>query len=223
MRQTMKNGFSVYMAGDIFDHKHLIGNAVLADYIQRVSQNRYFCILPQNKEQGENRKVEIRNQDLRKIMEADLGLFNFDGADLDSGTVVEFIVAKQLDIPAVLFRSDFRNAGDQNSDGDNWNLMCSNFPRTETLRVNSMGMYKKAESGDLQQTIDSLYTTLAQKVIRALDKARKQTPISSTREVMTNVYRWTTQFCGGGMEGLLDDPDWLRNILERKRKKGLIG
>ena len=99
------------------------------------------CCL-QDFEQGSNRKEHIRDQDLKMVMEADLGLFNFDGADLDSGTVVEFIVAKQLDIPSVVLRSDFRNAGDQDAKGDKWNLMCSFYPRTEIVMINGMEWYQ---------------------------------------------------------------------------------
>lgn len=217
----MKDPFSIYYAGDIFDHKHLIGNALLANHIDRLSDGRYRCALPQDYEQGANRRVTIRNQDLRMVIESDLGLFNFDGADLDSGTVVEFMIAKQLDIPSVLFRSDFRHAGDQNADGDNWNLMASNYPRTETVRVNGMQVYQQAKGDDLNQRIDSLYTSLANQLIAALDKARQQPPISDAKQ-MAYLYRWTMHSCGGGMEELLDDPDWLDGVLEAKRNKGLI-
>ena len=120
--------YSVYFAGDLFDHKHLAGNELLAGAIDRVSDGRYACVLPQDLEQSSNRMADIRNQDLRQVMACDLGLFNFDGADLDSGTVVEFMMAKFLDIPSVLLRSDFRASGDQERDGDDWNLMCSFYP-----------------------------------------------------------------------------------------------
>lgn len=55
--------------------------------------------------------IDIRNRDIKAVMEADLVFFNFDGTDLDSGTVVEFMIAKMLDIPAVLLRTDCRNGG----------------------------------------------------------------------------------------------------------------
>lgn len=218
----MKDSFSIYFAGDIFDHKHLVGNALLASYIDRLSDGKYHCALPQDHEQSANRRVTIRNQDLRMVIESDLGLFNFDGADLDSGTVVEFMIAKQLDIPSVLFRSDFRHAGDQNAEGDNWNLMCSNYPRTETVRVNGMEVYQQAEGDDLSQRLESLYTSLARQLISALDTARAQPPIADSAQLMADLYRWTMHSCGGGMEALLDDPQWLEEVLAGKRNKGLI-
>jgi len=156
------------------------------------------------------------------LIESDLSLFNFDGADLDSGTVVEFMVAKQLDIPAVILRTDFRSAGDQEKQGDNWNLMCSGYPRTETISLNSMEIYQQAEGDDIHAKIDSIYRTLSSSVIQALNKVREQAPIGDSEVLTENLYRWCTQYCGGGMEELLDDKHWLEDILNRKRKNGLI-
>ena len=81
--------FRVYFAGELFDHKHLIGNAILAEAIERYSERRYTCVLPQDLELSEGRAVAIRNLDLKQVMACDLGLFNFDGTDVDAGTVVE--------------------------------------------------------------------------------------------------------------------------------------
>lgn len=218
----MDDSFSIYFAGDLFDHKQLVGNALLADYIDRLSSGRYRCVLPQDYEQGFNRKVSIRNQDLRMVIESDMGLFNFDGSDLDSGTVVEFMIAKQLDIPSVLFRTDFRFAGDQSAEGDNWNLMCSSYPRTETVRINGMELYRGAAGEQLSDRIESIYTSLANLLIPALDAARNKAPIGNSETLMKDVYRWTTQYCGSGMEELLNDQDWLKNVIASKKRKGLI-
>ena len=120
--------YTIYFAGELFDHKHLIGNALLAAHIERLSNGRYRCVLPQDLEQTDSRAVDIRNQDLIGVATCDMALFNFDGSDLDSGTVVEFVYAKLLDIPAVILRTDFRGGGDQDTDGDAWNLMASFYP-----------------------------------------------------------------------------------------------
>jgi len=216
------DSLSVYFAGDLFDHKHLIGNALLADYIERVSSNAYRCLLPQDQEHGTNRRVSIRNQDLKMIMESDVGLFNFDGADLDSGTVVEFMVAKQLDIPVVILRTDIRYAGDQDINGDNWNLMCSNYPRSETISVNAMEIFQQAAQYDLHEKIERIYTSLSLSVVQALDRVRQISPICDSDVLTKNLYEWTTQYCGGGMEELLEDKQWLEGVLNRKRKHGLI-
>ena len=139
--------YSVYFAGELFDHKHLIGNAILAEAIECESDGRYACVVPQHLEQATERAVDIRNQDLKQVMACDLGLFNFDGTDLDSGTVVEFMLAKFLDIPSVILRSDFRFSGDQDKDGDAWNLMCSFYPRVRTIGFNAMAWYQEARDG----------------------------------------------------------------------------
>ena len=134
------------LAGDLFDHKHLTGNAMLAEAIGEHSGGRYLCVLPQDLEQSTDRAVDIRNQDLKQVMACDLGLFNFDGPDLDSGTVVEFMLAKMLDIPSVVLRSDFRSSGDQEKDGDDWNLMCSSYPRVRVVSFDAMAWYQQASS-----------------------------------------------------------------------------
>ena len=136
--------YTVYFAGDLFDHKHLAGNELLAGAVDRRSGGRYACVVPQDLEQATERMVDIRNQDLMQVMACDLGLFNFDGTDLDSGTVVEFMMAKMLDIPSVLLRSDFRASGDQEREGDDWNLMCSFYPRSRKVQINAMAWYQEA-------------------------------------------------------------------------------
>ena len=79
----MDDSLRVYFAGDIFNHKDLVGNLLLADAIKSVSDGRYHCILPQNLEQTTGRSVDIRNQDLLEVMRADLLILNFDGTELD--------------------------------------------------------------------------------------------------------------------------------------------
>ncbi len=221
-RSTSINSSIVYFGGDLFDHKHLIGNALLASYIELESSNAYSCLLPQDQEHTSNRRVSIRNQDLKAIIESDFGLFNFDGADLDSGTVVEFMVAKQLDIPVVILRTDIRNAGDQDSGGDNWNLMCSSYPRTEIVSVNGMELYQQASGNDIHQKITSIYKSLSLSVIQALDKVRDTPPLCDSAELTGNLYKWCAQYCGGGMEELLEDTSWFEAVLARKRSRGLI-
>ena len=109
----MEDIFTIYFGGSLFNHKDLTGNALLAEYIEKCSDNKYRCILPQNVEQHQTTALDIRNKDIAKIIECDLGLFNFDGTELDAGVVVEFMLAKFLDIPAVILRSDFRTCGEK--------------------------------------------------------------------------------------------------------------
>ena len=49
--------YTIYFAGELFDHKHLIGNALLAAHIERLSNGRYRCVLPQDLEQTDSRAV----------------------------------------------------------------------------------------------------------------------------------------------------------------------
>lgn len=219
----MTNTYTIYFAGDLFDHKHLIGNALLANHIELCSNGRYSCIVPQDLEQPTGRGVAIRNNDLRAVMECDLGLFNFDGADLDSGTVAEFMYAKMLDIPAVLFRSDLRSRGD--GDRDPWNLMCSFYPRTEKVLFNGMAMYKEvaAQCRSVAEITDQLYTRIANQLIDALDTARQIEPLPNDGTAALNsLYRWALQFPGSDMERLLDEPGYVANIIARKQEKGLL-
>ena len=58
---------------------------------------------------------DIRDKDIVTLISCDLALFNFDGPELDSGTVTEFMFAKFADIPSLLLRTDFRRGGDQGS------------------------------------------------------------------------------------------------------------
>ena len=55
----MDDSLRVYFAGDIFNHKDLVGNLLLADAIKSVSDGRYHCILPQNLEQTTGRSIAV--------------------------------------------------------------------------------------------------------------------------------------------------------------------
>ena len=111
-KRTAKKPFTVYLAGDLWTHKDLIGNALLGEYIKKVSRGRYECVLPQDLEEPVHRTVDIRNLDLKHVMICDMAIFNFDGSNLDAGTVVEFMYAKMLDVPCLILRTDFRSAGE---------------------------------------------------------------------------------------------------------------
>ena len=215
---------NVYFAGELFDHKHLIGNAILAEAIERESGGRYVCVVPQHLELATERAVDIRNQDLKQVIACDLGLFNFDGTDLDSGTVVEFMMAKFLDIPSVILRSDFRNSGDQDKDGDAWNLMCSSYPRVRTLGFNAMAWYQEARAGtsDLNDCANGLYSRIARAVIEQLDAVRAEPPvIGSDAERIRQQYEWAIQFPGGGL-GDFCGPGFVDEVIESKLQKGLL-
>jgi nucleoside 2-deoxyribosyltransferase len=132
-------GYTVYLAGELFDLKHLAGNALLAESLSAVSNGKYCPVLPQDLELPSLEAKAIRDADYVALLNCDAAIFQFDGSDLDSGTVAEFMTAKFADIPSVLLRTDFRRSGDRGANP--WNLMCESFPRTESLVVDTMTLY----------------------------------------------------------------------------------
>ena len=134
--------YTVYFGGELFSAKHLLGNAALGEAIHARSGGRYVPLLPQHLEQRDLSAHAVRDEDLRALLSCDLGLFHYDGPELDSGTVVEFMTAKFADIPAVLLRTDFRLSGDQQAGGEPWNLMSSFYPRTKSVVLDAMALYQ---------------------------------------------------------------------------------
>lgn len=219
----MNEPLSIYLAGELFDHKHLTGNALLASYIEKGSEGRYTCVLPQNMEQVLERAVDIRNQDLYYVMNCDLGLFNFDGTELDSGTVVEYMFAKFLDIPAVIIRSDFRSGGDQRT--DDWNLMCSSYPRTHILRLHAMALYQQLRQPgeDVSISTDRYYKHLATEVVQGFNKVVLETPISKgNRKDIERIYQWAMDFPGSGFNSYSEREGFLDELISSKIEKGLL-
>ena len=211
---------SVYFAGDLFNHKDLIGNLLLAEAIERESSWCYVCVLPQHLEQSTSRSIEIRNNDLSKIVSSDLILVNFDGTELDSGTVIEFLFAKALDVPAVILRSDFRSAGDQER-GDPWNLMCSGYPRTGKLTLNAMAWYQEAwgKGGGTAAVLERFYSKLSKAIITEFDKVYNEPSLIDSQQMLRNVYEWGLRFPGNGFSDLFTEQE-LTSLLEKKQKKG---
>ena len=207
-----KSPIVIYWAGALFNHKELIGNLMLAKAVEYVSDGRYIVRLPQDFQTSPSATaVDIRNANLTELMQCDALVANFDGADLDSGTVVEFCVAKALDMPTVLLRTDFRNSGD--ADGIPWNLMCVGWPRTEILWTNSLADYHS-------HLVEDLSKTLASKIIQSLDKACAMKPWLTAADAAAH-FRRTVKSIGSGLETILTDEN-IAAIVERKRQKGLL-
>lgn len=228
--QKMTAAYTIYFAGELFDHKHLLGNALLASHIERLSDGRYRCVLPQDLEQTGTRAVDIRNQDLIGVATCDLALFNFDGPDLDSGTVVEFVYTKLLDIPAVILRTDFRGGGDQDTDGDAWNLMASFYPRTRNVTLNAMAWYQEArrESNTAEDAGARYCARIAETVINALDAVRAEPPqLGAAPDGVEHLYRWALRFPGNGLDERIAGGNSLEDVVHRlvseKLSKGLLG
>ena len=226
----MSMAYTIYFAGELFDHKHLIGNAILASHVEHLSEGRYQCVLPQDLEQTAYRSVDIRNQDLIGVATCDLALFNFDGPDLDSGTVVEFVYAKLLDIPAVVLRTDFRGGGEQKPGGDAWNLMASFYPRTRNVTLNAMAWYQEAarESDTVADATARYCDRMANVIIEALDAVRAESPhLGAAPDGVEHLYRWALRFPGSGLaerisgDGTLEDA--VHQLVSDKLDKGLLG
>ena len=221
----MTTPYTIYFAGQLFDHKHLAGNALLASYIDGDSQGRYRCVLPQNLEQRGIGPMGIRDQDLRAVMECDLALFNFDGAEIPVGAVAEYMYAKMLDIPTVILRTDFRGGGDQNGEGDPWNLMVSFYPRTRIRHLDAMQWYQDAlaQGGDAAEVSARFQRRIAAEVIELLDEVRIDAPILEGGQAgAEDKYRWALRMAGGGLTALASDAAYARSVVERKIGLGLL-
>lgn len=221
-RSRVNRPYTIYLAGDLWTHKDLIGNALLAKYIKSVSRGQYVCVLPQDLEEPVHRTVDIRNVDLKHVMTCDLAIFNFDGSNLDAGTVVEFIYAKMIDIPSVILRTDFRAAGEGGQEQDPWNLMATHWPRTKVVKLHGMSEYQGAKTpGKLGKTIETMYKKMAQTLVENLDAVRQEAPLVSDPARMAACYQWALECPGAGYEKLFADNE-VESLLSEKKRKGLL-
>lgn len=210
--------FHYYFAGALFCHKELIGNHLLAEAIQNRSGGNYIASLPQQEEnQLRPSPLEIRDNDFRLLLESQLALFNFDGTELDSGTVVEFMAARFLQIPCILFRTDFRSAGDQNADGEAWNLMCSGYPRTKVRFIGAMESYQRVfrETAGTAEALDRYYSELADALIGDFNELLALPRPFATEAEALAAYRYFLTVCGGTLPERFSD-EQLRAIIARR-------
>lgn len=203
--------FKIYFAGELFDHKHILGNKILAQRIEAAANNIYKCILPQNWEGALDDIIDIRNNDLKAIIEADFVLFNFDGPDLDSGTAVEFIIAKMLDIPAILLRTDSRGGG--HLANEDWNLMVAGYPRCVVVRLSGLELYNTVGLDGMEQKI-------VESILIALQKVQAQPSVMSSYEEIWTAYQHVIKMSGGNLEKIVP-VSLLREIIIAKGRKGI--
>ncbi len=233
MSQLTEKTLNIYFAGELFTHKDLAGNAMLAEAIAELSDHRYCSVLPQNFEQREQEAKRIRDQDLLNLLESDLALFCFDGTELDSGTVVEFMTAKFADIPSVVLRTDYRSKSSGDQVDFPWNLMASFYPRCEVEVIDAMGIYQnifkefpiidatdvliEKRSSDVAHT---MIRVVGQAIVDAFDRVLEDKPVlpAASAEV---VYDWLARFAGfsKGDDAVAAE---LKNALRRKRERGLL-
>ncbi|HEY1848229.1 MAG TPA: nucleoside 2-deoxyribosyltransferase [Opitutaceae bacterium] len=213
---------NVFFAGELFSTKHLIGNAYLAEAVYEKSHGRYLCALPQDFAPRGTAQRTIRDHHIRSLVGCDLALFSFDGPELDSGTVVEFLIAKMADIPSVVLRTDRRGATARDGNAQ-WNSMANFYPRTAVVSLDGHGAYRailkrrhrkldevtrlagQHSSADAQRMCDEV----AGAVVRALDRVRELPPVMP-RHLREEVYNWLPL-----MPGLRGKEKALRKEFER--------
>ena len=224
--------YSYYHAGPLFTLAELSANTQLASAITSHSKGKYQAILPQNLEQRDTSPHAIRDADIRALLSCDLALFAYDGAELDSGTVVEYMLAKFADIPSVILRTDFRGAGDQGpGNGDKWNLMSSFYPRTEGVVVDSMIVYKVGlqtsldrGTGDAEADVDAgryLVEKTAEMVVEALDRV-VQRPSVMPKVLRPKVFEWLALMPGFKNGGEKQNMRDMVELLMKKEDRGLL-
>lgn len=189
---TGKNGsqYTIYSAGGLFTQDELAMNVLLKEAVGRLSQGKFQLFLPQSRELQEldqpNLEAYLRNTDLLEIIKADIILARFDGLELDSGTVLEFAMAKFLGKPTVILRTDFRRSSCTGL-SEPYNLMVMNWPRTVEVQLNSYelwaGLFADQDSGpgdNKQEMLKTELTTLqrsvdevAHQIIAGLDEVLK--------------------------------------------------
>ncbi|KAK4621411.1 hypothetical protein CLAFUW4_06601 [Fulvia fulva] len=228
--------YTYYHAGPLFTIGDLHTNVLLSRAISRLSNGKFRPLLPQDLEQrGHVTPQNIRDKDIRALLNCDLALFTYDGAELDSGTVVEFMIAKMADIPCVILRSDFRHGGDQaskDSAGQPWNLMSSFWPRTNAVVVDAMLDYKQALAVAIKGGTDgaaelshfageSLIGRTAKRCVDALDEVLKL-PSRMPKELRESVYRWLALMPGYAEGDDAQDVSEAISLLAKKEAKGLL-
>ncbi|MEM9227760.1 MAG: nucleoside 2-deoxyribosyltransferase, partial [Verrucomicrobiota bacterium] len=220
---------NIFFGGELFTHKDLTGNALLAEAISELSDHRYCSVLPQNLGDPVGQAQERRDQNVINLIESDLALFCFDGTELDDGTVVEYLLAKFADIPTVIVRTDYRTGM---SDDKNlpWNLMACFYPRTEVEIIDAMSVYQNifkefplTEAADVliekrsSDVARTMVRVIAQAVVDAFDRVLETQPLLPAQHT-DSVYAWLAR-----MPGFNRDPEQLERLfqqaVERKRSR----
>jgi nucleoside 2-deoxyribosyltransferase len=231
--------YTVYSAGGLFTQDELATNVLIKEAVWRLSNGKFQLFLPQSRELQEldrpDLEAYIRNTDLLEVVKADIILVRFDGLELDSGTVVEFAMAKSLGKPTVILRSDFRRVSFL-ALCEPYNLMVKNWPRTLEVHLNSFEIWAdlfteerqglgdseplqglmKAELGTLQKSVDKV----AKQVIAGLEAViEMKSPYPP--EYQEIVYRASRFSPGSGFDQLLTERE-LDEIIQKLRRNGSL-
>lgn len=232
--------YTVYAAGGMFTQHELATNILIKEAVWRLSNGKFQLILPQSAELKEINAAYLRNVALLEVVKADIIIARFDGLELDSGTVVEFAMAKSLGKPVVILRCDYRHSleGIELPPGkgldEPYNLMVKSWPRTVEVHIESLLNYigllaqerqalgesvtfqatMKAELNTVQKGVDEI----AQKIIAGLEAVIKmKSPYPP--EYQEFVYKAARYSPGSGFDQLLTENE-LGEIIQRLRKNG---
>jgi len=236
---TVGGPYLVYSAGGLFTQHELATNVLIKEAVWRLSGGRFQLLLPQSRElqvfDRPDVDAYIRNEDLGWVVSADIILARFDGVELDSGTVVEFAVAKSLGKPVVILRCDFRGLSGIGRT-DPYNLMVKNWPRTVEVHLDSFALWAgmlvderqaagsadtfegamETELGVLDKSVDEM----ARRVIDGLEAvlAIKSPYPAEYQEKVYEAFR----FCpGSGFDELLTAGE-LDKIVQRLKRNGTL-
>jgi nucleoside 2-deoxyribosyltransferase len=236
---NVENTYTVYSAGGLFTQDELTTNILLKEAIWRLSEGKFQLFLPQSKElqvlDRSDVQSYIRNSDLLEVIKADILLVRFDGTELDSGTVVEFVMAKVLGKPTVILRSDFRRLSGTGL-SEPYNLMVKNWPRSIEIHLDAymlwagiFGDEHQAAEGEapFQNTMSAELSTveksvdeIAGKVIAGMEAVIKMdSPYPPAyQELVYQAARFTP---GSGFDQMLT-ADELEEIIQRLRRNGTL-
>jgi nucleoside 2-deoxyribosyltransferase len=231
--------YTVYAAGGLFNQHELATNVLIKEAVWRLSAGRFRLVLPQSKEPRGLERPDIatylRNVDLLQVVKADMIMARFDGLELDSGTVVEFMMAKTLGKATVILRCDSRFLSGRDFD-EPYNLMVKGWPRTVEVHVDSFMSYvgllaqelkllgdsdtfqttMKAELSTVQKGVDET----ASKIIAGLEAViEMKSPYPP--EYQEIVYKASRYSPGSGFDQLLTESE-LAEILQRLRENGTL-
>lgn len=214
---------TIYTAGGMFTYRELAMNLYLKEAIWRQSFGKFQLVLPQSEQPEEFEHVDvsirIRNTDLWHVMRTDLLLAQFDGLELDAGTVAEFMMAKFLGKPTVILRSDSRRMSNDSFD-EPYNLMVKNYPRTKVVHIDSLFDYLdrwEKEKGQInsvesfeslleleKRSIEEGIEFLAQQILAAFDEVL-QIPSPYPPEYRKMIYRAARLMPGNGFDELVTE------------------
>jgi nucleoside 2-deoxyribosyltransferase len=231
--------YTIYSVGGLFTQDELATNIMIKEAVWRLSNGKFQLFLPQSRELQEldqaNLEAYIRNTDLLEVVKADILLVRFDGLELDSGTVVEYMLARSLGKPTVILRSDFRSVSFLPLCAP-YNSMVKNWPRTMEIHLNSFAIWAElfsaerlahgegeslqglmsAELATLQKSVDEV----ARQVIAALEAViEMESPYPP--EYQEVVYQAARFSPGSGFDQLLTASE-LSEIIQRLRRNGTL-